>query len=85
MQQKADNLRRDWATNARWAGVQRPYTAEEVLRLRGAVDIEYSLARRGAEKLWKLLQEKPFVGALGALTGNQAIQEVAAGLDAIYL
>jgi isocitrate lyase len=78
-------LQKDWQENPRWNGVERPYTAEEVLRLRGAVDIEYSLARRGAQKLWRMLSEQHFVGALGALTGNQAIQEVAAGLDAIYL
>jgi isocitrate lyase len=78
-------LQADWATNARWNGVKRPYTAEEVLKLRGAVDIEYSLARRGALRLWNQLQTQSFVGALGALTGNQAIQEVAAGLQAIYL
>ncbi len=85
MPTKPEALRHDWATNPRWTGVQRPYTAEDVLRLRGSIDIEYSLARRGAEKLWKLLNNQPFVGALGALTGNQAIQEVSAGLDAIYL
>lgn len=82
---KLELLQQDWATNARWSGIARPYSAAEVLKLRGAVEIEYSLARLGAEKLWKLLNEKSFVGALGALTGNQAIQEVAAGLDAIYL
>lgn len=85
IQEKADALRQEWATNPRWENIKRPYSAEEVLRLRGAVDIEYSLARRGSEKLWKLLNSQPVTGALGALTGNQAIQEVAAGLDAIYL
>lgn len=82
---KAEALKTEWATNPRWAGIQRPYQAEEVLRLRGSVDIEYSLARRGAQKLWSMLHDRPNVSALGALTGNQAIQEVAAGLDAIYL
>ncbi|MEM8584110.1 MAG: isocitrate lyase [Bacteroidota bacterium] len=78
-------IKTDWATNPRWAGIKRPYTAEEVAKLRGSITIEHSLARRGAEKFWKDLQEKDFVAGLGALTGNQAIQEVAAGLSAIYL
>jgi isocitrate lyase len=78
-------LQRDWCLNARWAGVARPYPAEEVERLRGTVLVEHSLARHGAEKLWRYIREKPFVNALGALTGNQAMQQVRAGLDAIYL
>jgi isocitrate/methylisocitrate lyase len=81
----AADLRRAWANEARWAGIQRPYAAEEVVRLRGTVPIEHSLARLGAEKLWRYVHEKPFVNALGALTGNQAMQQVRAGLDAIYL
>jgi isocitrate lyase len=81
----AEQLRKDWETNARWTGVQRTYSAADVVRLRGSVHIEYSLARLGAEKLWKYINEKPFVNALGALTGNQAMQQVKAGLDAIYL
>jgi isocitrate lyase len=81
----AEQLRKDWQTNPRWKGVQRPYKAEDVVRLRGSVHIEHSLARLGAEKLWKYVNEKPFVNALGALTGNQAMQQVKAGLDAIYL
>jgi len=81
----AAELRRAWANDARWAGIQRPYAAEEVVRLRGTVPIEHSLARLGAEKLWRYVHEKPFVNALGALTGNQAMQQVRAGLDAIYL
>jgi isocitrate lyase len=81
----AEQLRKDWQTNARWKGVERPYKAEDVVRLRGSVHIEHSLARLGAEKLWKYVNEKPFVNALGALTGNQAMQQVKAGLDAIYL
>jgi isocitrate lyase len=85
VQEKINQLKSDWATNSRWYDIKRPYTAEEVLRLRGSVEIEYSLARRGAIRLWELLRHQPFVGALGALTGNQAIQEVAAGLNAIYL
>ena len=81
----AEALKKDWNENPRWKGVTRPYTAEDVVRLRGTVDIEYSLARQGAEKLWKSLHDKPFVNALGALTGNQAMQQVKAGLNAIYL
>jgi isocitrate lyase len=81
----AEQLRHDWKNDARWAGVQRGYSAEEVVRLRGTVPVEHSLARLGAEKLWTYLQEKPFVNALGALTGNQAMQQVKAGLKAIYL
>lgn len=74
-----------WANDPRWEGIHRPYSAQEVLNLRGTVKIEYSLARRGAETLWKKLKSQPFVAGLGALTGNQAVQEVAAGLEAIYL
>ena len=81
----AEQLKKDWEENPRWKGVTRPYSAEDVVRLRGTVDIEYSLARQGAEKLWRYLHEKPFVNALGALTGNQAMQQVKAGLNAIYL
>ena len=82
---KVDQLKSDWANNARWTGVLRPYTAEEVLKLRSKVEIEYSIAKMGAEKLWKRLKSQSYVAALGAMTGNQAIQEVAAGLEAIYL
>jgi isocitrate lyase len=74
-----------WQQDARWAGVKRPYTAEDVMRLRGTLHIEHSLARAMAEKLWSYLHEKPYVNALGAMTGNQAMQQVKAGLDAIYL
>jgi isocitrate lyase len=81
----ADQLRIDWSNNPRWKGVTRPYTAEDVVRLRGTVHVEHSLARRGAERLWRALHEQPFVNALGALTGNQAMQQVKAGLQAIYL
>ncbi|HUG99263.1 MAG TPA: isocitrate lyase [Gammaproteobacteria bacterium] len=81
----AEQIEKDWKDNPRWKGVSRSYTAEEVVRLRGTVDIEYSLARQGAEKLWRYLGEKPYVNALGALTGNQAMQQVKAGLNAIYL
>jgi len=81
----AEALTKHWQEDARWNGVERPYTAEDVVRLRGNVDVEYSLARQGAEKLWRYLHEKDFVNALGALTGNQAMQQVKAGLNAIYL
>jgi len=69
----------------RWEGISRPYTEEDVKRLRGSMRIEYTLARQGAERLWDLMNERPFVNALGALTGNQAVQQVRAGLEAIYL
>ncbi len=82
---KATKLFIDWQTNPRWKCIKRPYTAEEVLRLRSKVEIEYTLARNGSEKLWKKLMSQSCVAALGALTGNQAVQEVAAGLEAIYL
>ncbi|MBA2271746.1 MAG: isocitrate lyase [Chthoniobacterales bacterium] len=75
----------DWAENPRWSGVERPYSRADVQRLQGSVLIEHTLARRGAEKLWKLLHTEDFVPTLGALTGNQAVQQVKAGLKAIYL
>ena len=78
-------LQQDWETNSRWADVKRPYTAEDVIKLRGSLDLDYTLAKLGAEKLWKGLHEKPYMAGLGALNGNQAIQEVQAGLNAIYL
>jgi len=78
-------LEREWAENPRWKGVERPYDANEVLRLRGSVTVEHTLARIGAEKLWRRMHDEPFVNALGALTGNQAMQQVRAGLKAIYL
>ena len=80
-----DQIKLDWANNPRWNGVKRNYTADDVVRLRGTVHVEHSLARIGAEKLWGYLQREPFVNALGALTGNQAMQQVKAGLKAIYL
>src|SRR4051794_28863087 len=69
----------------RWDGITRPYTTDDTERLRGSIQIEYTLARRGAEKLWEMLQAEPYVAALGALTGNQVVQQVKAGLKAIYL
>lgn len=81
----AEQLRLDWTNNPRWAGVERPYSADDVVRLRGTVPIDHSIARIGADKLWRSLQTEDFVNALGALTGNQAMQQVKAGLKAIYL
>ena len=78
-------LQHHWATHPRWAGITRPYTAEDVWRLRGTVEIEHSLARQGADRLWRLLGEPAGVAALSAMTGNQAVQEVRAGLKAVYL
>jgi isocitrate lyase len=82
---EAAELRREWATDPRWSQVERTYSAEDVVRLRGTVREEYTLARRGAERLWRQLHSEDFVNALGALTGNQAVQQVKAGLQAIYL
>ena len=81
----ADELRRTWKDSPRWRGVQRGYDAKQVVRLRGTIPVEHSIARLTADKLWRYLNDKPFVNALGALTGNQALQQVKAGLDAIYL
>ena len=78
-------LQENWEMDSRWNGITRPYTAEDVIKLRGSIDIEHTLARKGSEKLWKLLNEEDYVNALGALTGNQAVQQVRAGLKAIYL
>ena len=83
--EKIQKLITDWSVNPRWKGIERPYTAEEVVKLQGSYKIDYSIARIGAKKLWKKLNNQDFVAGLGALTGNQAIQEVEAGLDAIYL
>ncbi len=81
----AEQLRRRWATDPRWAGIERTYDADDVVALRGRVVEEYTLARLGAERLWHLLATEDYVSALGALTGNQAVQMVRAGLKAIYL
>ena len=83
--EQAARLRTEWQQNPRWAGTQRTYSAEDVIRLRGSVQEEHTLARLGAERLWSLLQDEDYVNALGALTGNQAVQQVRAGLKAIYL
>ena len=78
-------IEKDWKENPRWKGVKRDYSAADVYRLRGSVPIDHTLARRGAEKLWKMCGERPFVNSLGALTGNQAMQQVKAGVPAVYL
>ncbi len=84
-EERIQQLVTDWTTNPRWKGIERPYTAEKVVELQGSYQIEYSIARRGAEILWKKLNSQYWLAGLGALTGNQAIQEVEAGLEAIYL
>ncbi|MEO7147738.1 MAG: isocitrate lyase, partial [Terrimesophilobacter sp.] len=81
----AEQLETQWKTQARWSGITRDYSAEDVIALRGSVREERTLARRGAENLWQLIQDREWVNALGALTGNQAVQQVRAGLEAIYL
>ncbi|MFZ6011582.1 MAG: isocitrate lyase [Bacteroidota bacterium] len=84
-QEKIQYLKTTWGHDPRWSGIKRPYSAEEVIRLSGSVKIDYTLARLGAARLWSLLHQEPYVTALGALTGNQAVQQVQAGLKAIYL
>jgi isocitrate lyase len=81
----ADLIRRDWQENPRWAAVKRPYSAEQVVKLRGSIQIEHTLAKMGAARLWDLLNNRPFVRMLSCVTGNQAIQQVQAGLEAIYV
>ncbi len=81
----AEQVTMEWNTRPRWKGIERPYTAEDVVKLRGSVHIEYSLARQGCEQLWDLLNREPYLNTMGALTGTQAVQMVAAGLKAIYV
>ena len=81
----AHQIEADWETNPRWEGVERPYSAEDVLTLRGSIQIEHTLARLGAERLWSLIHDRDYVNALGAMTGGQAVQQVKAGLEAVYL
>lgn len=81
----AKTLQSHWDNSSRWEGITRNYSAEDVLRLRGSYKLDYSIARLGSERLWKLINEKPYINALGALTGNQAVQQVKAGLEAVYL
>ncbi|WP_026700054.1 isocitrate lyase [Salibacterium aidingense] len=83
--EKAALLQEEWENNERWAGIERPYSAEDVVKLQGSMPVSHTLAEEGAEKLWHLLQTEPFVPSLGALTGNQAVQQVKAGLKAVYL
>ena len=83
--EQAANLELEWQSDPRWEGTTRPYSAEDVVRLRGSVQIEHTLAKLGAERLWSLLQTEDYVAALGAMTGNQAVQQVNAGLQAIYI
>lgn len=83
--ERIEKLQESWELDERWKGIARPYSAEDVIRLRGSIDIEHTLARRGAEKLWTSLHTEDYINALGALTGNQAMQQVKAGLKAIYL
>ena len=83
--EQASQLRSQWQADPRWADVERTYSAEDVIRLRGSVHEEHTLARLGAERLWRLLHSEDYVNTLGALTGNQAVQQVRAGLKAIYL
>jgi isocitrate lyase len=84
-EQQINQLEKDWAENPRWKGIRRGYSAADVVKLRGSLAIEHTLAKRGAEKLWNLINTEPFVNTLGALTGNQAMQQVKAGLKGIYL
>ncbi|MCG7336502.1 isocitrate lyase [Sporosarcina sp. ACRSM] len=84
-QEQIAQLEKSWAEDSRWKGIERPYSAEDVVKLRGSILIEQTLATKGATRLWKSLQEEGFINALGALTGNQAVQQVKAGLQAIYL
>ncbi|HDR4893449.1 isocitrate lyase [Bacillus cereus] len=83
--ERIEKLQESWELDERWKEITRPYSAEDVIRLRGSIDIEHTLARRGAEKLWTSLHTEDYINALGALTGNQAMQQVKAGLKAIYL
>lgn len=84
-EQQIAALEQDWKNNPRWTGIKRNYTAEDVVRLRGSLAVEHTIAKTGAIKLWNLVNNEPFINALGALTGNQAMQQVKAGLKAIYL
>ena len=81
----AKKLEEQWASDPRWDGIERPYTGADVIRLRGSFDVAHTIAEMGAERLWELVHDEDYVNALGALTGNQAMQQVKAGLKAIYL
>src|SRR5436190_10193033 len=84
-QDRTYQLNNSWNNDPRWKGIKRPYTAEEVIKLSGSIRIDHTLARLGAARLWDLLHQEHYISALGALTGNQAVQQVQAGLKAIYL
>lgn len=84
-QEQIAQLEKSWAEDSRWKGIERPYSAEDVVKLRGSFLIDHTLAKKGADRLWKSIHEEDFINALGALTGNQAVQQVKAGLQAIYL
>src|SRR5690606_41069284 len=84
-QEAARQIEREWAENPRWKNVERTYSADDVVRLRGSVKVEHTLARMGAEKLWRRLNTEDYINCLGALTGGQAVQQVKAGIKAIYL
>jgi len=81
----ATEMTKQWHSNPRWTGTKRPYSSQQVVRLRGSIHVEHTLARLGAERLWWLLRHEDYVPALGALTGNQAVQQVQAGLKAVYV
>ncbi|WLR42866.1 isocitrate lyase [Bacillus carboniphilus] len=83
--ERIQKLEESWKNDERWSGITRPYSAEDVIKLRGSIDIEHTLAKRGSEKLWANLHKEDFINALGALTGNQAVQQAKAGLKAVYL
>ena len=83
--EEAKKLQKEWSENTRWSNIKRGYSAEDVVKLRGSIQVEHTLATRGSEKLWNLVNNEPFVNALGALSGNQAMQQAKAGLKAVYL
>jgi len=85
LRREAACLRSHWDTSPRWHGIERTYSAEDVIRLRGTITIEHTLARLGTDRLWTLMGRTPYVAALGAMTGGQAVEMVKAGMDAVYV
>src|SRR6185436_21060516 len=85
VRREAEELEHQWATDPRWRGIERPYSGEDVVRLRGSVRVEHTIARMGAERLWELLGKRDYIAAVGAMTGGQAVEMLKAGLEAIYL
>src|SRR5699024_4750730 len=83
--ERESRLQQDWDSNERWNGTERPYKAKDVIRVRGSIDIEHTIAKSGSKKLWQLLHSEDYINSLGALRGNQSVQQVKAGLKAIYL